>query len=197
MLNCEYYTEFGNILKPEYIISILALIVSIVALRSQRKHNVNTLKPIGIVECRDGEDDIYVQIKNAGSGPLLFKNLKVYNSIGKVEGNVVKLMPRLPEYIPWSDFLVSAENKALSPGNVIPLIHLSKSNIKLDADLLGSNGVVEEDVFSPVRKEVRKALSELTIKFEYSDVYGNNFTTSQKLDYLFGRHFIIINAKSL
>lgn len=185
-LCCENNLPF--ILKPEYIMSALALIISIASLWSQRRHNINSVRPIGVIDCFDAEDNIYVKIENAGTGPLLFTKLEVSNSKGKIEPNIINHMPLHPPEILWRDFLLSVDDVVLAPGDEVTLIQLSIDNVAIGVDEAAGGAVLQEIIFAPFRKDVRAALAELTVTIQYVDIYDKSFKTIKKLNYLFGRH---------
>ncbi|MEJ8591483.1 hypothetical protein JSO54_09575 [Riemerella anatipestifer] len=152
-----------SIEKPEILVAILALIVSIIGvfisiwtIKSTQKHNKLSVKPIIYILPQDYEDKICVNIQNKGTGPLIVKKIIFYdNELKKNSKSLVDLMPEL-EYYYWSNFS-NAENFVLSPGETKILLELT--------------GDLSDRVFTYNRDLVRKKLSKINIQIEYTGIY--------------------------
>jgi len=169
----------SDLLKPEVIISVIALIISITTFIIQNSNSKKSVMPYGNIICRDWEEEVSVKIKNAGIGPLIFNNLKVTDSEGQASTTIIDFMPELPANILWADYLASIEGQVLSPGEELVLIKAHRDEVEAPSD---AEDVLKEIIFSSFRNDVRIILANLTIEIEYSDIYGKKFTNTKKLD---------------
>jgi hypothetical protein len=176
---------------PEFCLGLLAFITSLVSiyythtgLQIQREHNIKSILPIGDISLGDYENNIFVRIDNNGIGPMIIKELKVFNL--EVSGyNIIDLIPEeINQNITWTDFVSKVKNTAINPGNPLYLIHKEFTD-----------NLIQNDVLLDIenRKELRECLSTFTVELTYTDVYSkNNYVITRNLDW-FGRHQNINN----
>lgn len=148
------------------VVASFSLIISCYFSYLQQKHNKNSVKPIASIIFSDYEDLIRVSIKNSGTGPLIIKKVTVIKK-DQTKSDLISFMPHINQT--WKDFTTNFEGLALSVNDEIAMISLIPIN--------------DENKY-----QVRQALSDITIKVEYEDVYGTKFEIQRKCDF-FGRHF--------
>ena len=150
-------------------ISIVSLVFAIISSFIQMKHNKNSIKPITDIRVQDYEDLLAVRIENVGTGPLVIKKLRFTRKNTNEEfSSLIELMPIISE--PWATFFEKADGWKIPVGGKIDLLEL-------------------RPLYDDSKTCVRKALSEITVEVEYTDVYGTVFKDSRKLSF-FGRHFL-------
>ena len=156
------------------VISVISLVVSIFALRHQNKHNVLSVTPLPEVTVADYENSIRVKLRNNGSGPMVVKSVSVSNETD-VRASIIEWMPDLPNQRPWTAFSRSLVNRSLLPGGELKMLELTQWE--------------SEQNFASCRDLCRKALCNLTVIVEYTDIYKSKFQPhSQSLGW-FGRHW--------
>jgi hypothetical protein len=151
----------------------VALVVSIAALLSQRRHDVLSVRPIPEVTVADYEDSLRIKLRNNGVGPMVIKTVRVMRN-AESKGSVVDWMPSLPHDRPWNHFASDLVDRTLRSDGVIPLLELTRFD--------GESG------FDACRDLVRRALRDLVVEVEYSDVYETSFAKYAKSLAWFGRN---------
>lgn len=145
--------------------SLGAVVISYFALRHQRKHDILSVRPIPAVTVGDYEGSVRVHIYNYGAGPMIVtKVCALKGSLSK--SAVIDWMPDLPEGIYWKDFVGPVESRSLLPGQKLVLVRLD-----------GDEAV---PIYKEARDATRKALGPLTVRVEYSDIYGSKFEPYSK-----------------
>lgn len=138
------------------VVSCCAVWVSISAIRSQRKHNKLSVRPLAGITFGDYEDELHVNLRNNGTGPMIILAVSVTDGM-KEHGSLIEWMPTLPAHCPWSDFSQNLCRSSISPGSDIVLLQLAEHDGDLD--------------FPECRDRVRQVLASLEIKIEYTDIY--------------------------
>lgn len=156
-------------------VSALAVYVSHVTLKHQRRHNVLSVRPIPIVTVADYEDSVRVKIRNHGSGPMVVKQVQVGDGASTKE-SLVEWMPDLPVGTVWANFVGPVTDRGLLPGSEIVLLQL--------------DGEEEDEVFAQARNSVRDTLARLTVVVDYTDIYESKFNRYTRDLTWFGRHRI-------
>jgi len=146
------------------IVSISAIIIALASLvatiwqgKITRKHNILSVKPIPDILTSDFEDKIAVTLENNGTGPLIIKTFKAIIS-DKSKSNVIDWMPNLPDGYYWSNWLRDFEGCAIKPFESKVLLEFKLNN--------------EDEKQREIRDDIRRALSKVSIKFEYTDIYN-------------------------
>ena len=154
--------------------SLVSIIVTVVNMIIQRRHNRKTLQPIGSITLGDYENRIRVRLRNDGVGPMIIENTEVYEieSGLKLGSFLIELMPVLVDGITWSDFVRDMSGRAFAANRHIDLVLLE--------------GDSEDERFAQSRQNVRAALANLRIRVSYRSVYGEKFSAERSLDW-FGR----------
>jgi hypothetical protein len=169
------YHEFANALATIFsaLTAAGALAVSGIALRSQRRHDVMSVRPIPEVTVADYEDSLRIKLRNNGVGPMVIRAVMVTRD-GAIKGSVIEWMPSLPGGRPWNHFATDLLGRTLRPDGAIPLLELTQGD--------GEAG------FAACRDLVRRALRGLVVEVEFSDVYETTFPRYSKSLEWFGRN---------
>jgi hypothetical protein len=96
----------------------------------------------------------------------VFKN----GSSEKIGSALIDLMP---DDLSWTTFVRNISGRAFAPGKDIELIWIQGDEHDLE--------------FMDARREVREALSSLSVRVNYHSIYGDKGCTQRPLDW-FGRH---------
>ena len=163
------------------VVSIISIFIGAIALKIQRAHNIKSVKPIGNIVFSDYEDNIEINIKNAGVGPLIINSLKVKNKNNETKNNVIDFMPLHPPDLPWSNYFANPKDFVIPSSEKLNLIKLTTEDISA--------------TFATFRDQVRKALMDLSIELEYKDIYDNIMPVNVRTLEWFGRH-LKINKKT-
>lgn len=152
---------------PEWIsllISIVALVVSIVVYASQKKVSINSVKPLLCIFCGSHQDQVYIRLANYGSGPAIIDGIEVRTVGGEVvsDESLAHYVHRKLEGVdigPFQDFVVIKElsGRAVAPNGGFEFIRYCSADV---------------DVCS----KVKEALGQLAIKVQYSDIFGHKQT---------------------
>ena len=155
-------------------VSILAVVVSLLALKIQRTHNQKSLKPIIFIEPYDYENCIQIKIRNEGLGPAIVKNIRVKNNNLEEKSSIFSWLPsNLPENMNYKEYWTRSKNFVLRPGS---LDHMLEIPVNTD-----------DPVQRAEREKARKILKDLTVYVEYGDVYENPMPIYSRNLSLFGR----------
>jgi len=153
------------------IIAIFAFFVSCYSIRltkktleQQQKHDRLSVKPIGIFELFDANDEIKIFLHNQGTGPMVIKSFEMFNESGEKEKNTQGDFKNYP--IEWLDkevrqnveFSNHLENTALINGlEPRKLLYFKLDHTKPDQ--------IDQ------RDHIRRNLKNLRIKMTYTDIY--------------------------
>ncbi len=154
-------------------VGFLSVILTALILRTNRRHNQLSVKPLGELHEADYEGRLCVSIRNKGNGPLIIKAIRAEKK-GMSKSDLLNWMPNLPEGISWSDFNTNLEGSSLMPSESVPLLEFS----------LNINNKLETDT----RDLIRKSLAEITMEIDYIDIYNNKFSIPPKLLSWFARN---------
>src|SRR6185369_3895956 len=169
-------------MKPELIIAVCALVVSVISLGftlwaqfAQRKHMRLSVRPVAAIPVADFEDRVAVWFANKGLGPMRIRILTVRDAAATVHSDLLSHMPSLPPEVEWTNFHGRVDGAFLQAGKRL--------------DLLLLEGDPGNHAFSDARNSIRKALSNLTVHVEYEDFYGTVMAPEEKTLSWFGRHY--------
>jgi len=152
--------------------SFVSIILTLFTLFIQRRHNYKSLTPIASIPVSDYENKLEVKVGNTGVGPLIVNNFKAFNK-EDCKGNIISFMPNSPPSIFWETFYEDLDGLCIPQNQSVSLIKLS--------------GDFDDKEFVKFRDEVRKALSDLSIKVTYKDVYGRDMPAKERDLSWFGR----------
>jgi hypothetical protein len=155
------------------LVSAISVGISVWAVRSARRHNALSVRPLAEVAVADYENCVRVKLKNHGTGPLLITAFTVSDG-RNTRSNLIDWTPPLHKGRMWNTFVGNVAGRSLSPGSEIVLLELEEYE--------GESG------FAVSRDAVRKALAPLTVTVEYTDVYNTAMPPHQKALTWFGRH---------
>jgi len=142
------------------IASICSLLVAIITVCMQRSQSRGSVRPIPFVSFGDYEQQILVSVQNRGVGPLVIDEISVMNTkTGTEKKNIIDFMPSLPQGMFWEDFIqIDIEGRPIAANEEIVMVKFSMPETLNPA-------------IPKVRKEIREALSALTISLVVKDVY--------------------------
>ena len=164
------------------VLSVVAIIISIITFRSQKKHNKNSVRPILNIIFGDYENNIYVRVDNNGVGPAIIKNIECTYCTEKgmvTKKSLIDLISywistqNNSEYLSrridcFSDFVEDISGRTIAPDHSIVLLKLSNPDHG-QATIL------------------RSFLNEVHIEVSYTDIYNTKpWTCSRACDF-FGR----------
>lgn len=164
------------------ILSVVAVVISIITYRSQKEHNKNSVRPILDIVLGDYEDDLYIRIVNCGVGPAIITGIECTRSyVGEVasSNSLVELMPHKARLqgksfnltvnmLSFSDFVEDITGRTISPGSGITLLQIK----------------------NPARNQIvvfRNYLKDCCVKVEYTDIYNSKPWDRKRLLDFFGR----------
>jgi hypothetical protein len=138
-----------------FFVSFVSILIGVVSLWIQRKHNRLSVRPIGIIARSDFENRLAIRVKNAGIGPMIVKSIETSNNQGTKKEYPLDWMP---SDILWAGFRRGFKNPAIMAGDSTVLLEY-----KLDP---------QDKDSARQRDEIRSVLKNLTIRIIYTDVYG-------------------------
>ena len=157
------------------IVSVISIVIAIVNMTMQRAHNRKSVLPIGHLSVEDYENRISVRLQNNGVGPMIIEKVTVtrVSDGGQAKSAVIDFMPELPSGYLWSAFVGDIAGRAITAEGNITLVALE--------------GEQREKRFITARTMTREALSGLTIKVEYKNIYGESMPPASRSLSWFGR----------
>jgi hypothetical protein len=155
------------------LVSAIAVGISVWAIKSQRKHNELSVRPLAEITVADYEDSLRVKLRNHGIGPMIVTAVTVSDG-ANAKPTILGWMPNLPKDRPWTNFTDEVRDRTLAPGSELVLLELTEYE--------------GEDDFAECRDLARAALAPLTVNVEYTDIYNNAMPPRQKGLSWFGRH---------
>jgi hypothetical protein len=138
------------------IISLASLVVAVRALRAQREHNYLSVRPIAHFSRGDYEDSIFIKLKNYGAGPLLIDSFIVQFGQSHHE-RLIDALGEIASAITWDTFTDTIDGRALAPNKEFVLLKASFGSSQESA-----------------KKKIRSALSKMTLRLTYKDIYGRD-----------------------
>jgi hypothetical protein len=178
----DWTVVFFNLLINawEIMVSTLALIVSIFALvvtwrqlYIQRKHNENSLKPLGQIDLGDYNKHTFVYLINYGLGPLIIKKLS-FNKMGIEYSRITDCLEIDSKTYMHID-IDNQQQKIVLPGKYIEIFE-TKFVHKPNTSYNGQSMI-----------NLKRQLSGIFLTVYYSDIYNNNYTICRDLVW-FKRH---------
>ena len=170
--NKDVVQAFSSLLV--ILVGFLSIMLTVLTLRTNRRHNQLSVKPIADISASDFENKLSVTLDNRGNGPLIIQAFRaVKNGVSK--SSLIDWMPDLPPGLFWTNFTKNIEGCALRPSESIPLIEFS-----LD---------MKNRTHREARDLIRRALADITLELDYRDIYDNPFKFPQHSLSWFGRHF--------
>jgi hypothetical protein len=118
----------------------------------------DAIRPLAYIMVGDYENQIFVKVVNNGTGPMIIKSITVNDRAQPL----IDAMPALPDGIHWTNFVEDTENRSVPAGGELVLIDFSSQSDE------------ESREFADARELVRRALGDLTVCVEYTDIYNKN-----------------------
>lgn len=147
--------------------SIVSIVVSIVALRMQRKHDYKSVLPIPQLDVGDYEDRIFVAIENAGVGPMIIDNIEVRSeATGRTNESVIAFVSELPPHFFWNTFIEKIVGRAIPAQEKLIILDFSGTSAEIDK-------VYFPEARKKVQEHIRSVLAALSVTLDVKDVYGN------------------------
>ncbi len=157
-------------------ISFLSILLTVISLGMQRRHNLKSVTPIANIELSDYEDLVAVKIRNSGTGPLIITRFDARDKNGNSAANLIRLMPDLSEGVYWDTYFENLENFSIIPSQSLTVLKFSGND--------------KDPLFCELRDTIRRCLSEMEVTLTYRDIYGRKMPKNQKDMKWFARHFI-------
>jgi hypothetical protein len=148
-------------------LSFVSLFVSHAALKHQRKHNQLTVRPLAYVTFGDYEDQLFVKVRNNGTGPMIVKSIKIVGAPNPSLPLIVA-MPELLPNVNWTNFVEDCAGRSVPPGDELVLLDLS------------SESSLSNEHFEVSRDKVREALGKLQVLVTYTDIYGTSLPSAKR-----------------
>lgn len=156
------------------LVAAISIAIAVNGVKLQRQNNLLSVRPLPYISCADYEDLLWVKVRNDGVGPLLVTKVEFRKNgaIGEHE-NLVSYLPILPKGLFWSR-LSKDYVRTVPVGADLPLVELS-----IDPD---------KPVQAKFRDDCRKALSQIEVIVEYTDMHGTQFPpATRNLDWFSSR----------
>jgi hypothetical protein len=155
------------------LVSVISVFISVWAVRSQRKHNELSVRPLAEITVGDYEDSLRVKLRNHGIGPMIVKAVTISDG-ANAKPSIIEWMPDLPNGRLYTDFTDQIRDRTLAPGSEIVLLELTENK--------------DENGFAACRDMARAALAPLTVNVEYTNIYNTVMPPRRKNLSWFGRH---------
>ena len=155
------------------LVSAVSVGISVWAVRSERRHNALSVRPLAEITVADYEASLRVKLRNHGTGPMIITAVIVSDG-SSTRPTILDWMPDLPNERPWANFTGEIRDRALAPGSEIVLLELTEYE--------------DEIGFAECRNIVRAALAPLTVNVEYTNIYNTIMPLRRKELSWFGRH---------
>ncbi len=164
--NFQLVTAFSAVF-----ISLVSLMVAVLTLRAQKKHNKLSVKPVAHISKGDYEDKIFVRLKNYGNGPMFIDSFIVQNERGEFK-KLIESFGDVATEIMWDTFSDTLDGRVLAPDKEFTLIECS----------------FDDEATDDVKAEIRSYLASTTLVLDYKCTYGvKQAKLLEKLDW-FSRH---------
>lgn len=153
--------EIINNINWEFIIAIVAILISIYSIYIQRRHNTLTYKPIPVVVKYNYTNHISVKIWNKGTGPLIIKSVNIDDS-----KNLIDVLPKKVRRFKFVEYINDFRDRTISPNSNLNMIEFKIRN----------NHKQEEASYAKALTLIKKQLDKKVIKIVYFDIYNNQMS---------------------
>ena len=169
--------------KPQSpgIVAVCALFVSVLSLGTSlyfswaaRDHNRRSVRPLPYIQQPDYETRLAVIAQNHGTGPLILRRAEATSADGR-RGHLIDLIPNPPSGKYFTSYTKVEQVRAIRPGDEVVLMEIG-------IDLRNKAEVTYRD-------ELRRALGQMTLTLEYTDMYETHFEPYSRTMNWFLRHF--------
>lgn len=149
------------------ILSLISLYVAHAALRHQREHNRLSVRPLAYVMIGDYENQLFVKLRNNGTGPMIVKFISIVGAQNAAKP-LVNAMPELHPKVSWTNFVEECSGRSIPAGGELVLLDLSAESSSSQGQFILS------------RDRVRLALGKLEVRAEYTDIYGTELPAANR-----------------
>jgi hypothetical protein len=149
------------------VLSLISLYVAHAALKHQREHNRLSVRPLAYITIGDYENQLYVKLRNNGTGPMVVKSISVVGAKDPSQP-LVNAMPQLHPKVSWTNFVEDCSGRSVPAGGELVLLDLS------------SESSTSQGQFTLSRDRVRLALGKLRVCAEYTDIYGTKLPATNR-----------------
>lgn len=153
--------EIINNINWEFIIAIIAILISVYSIYIQRRHNTLTYKPIPVVIKYNYTNHISVKIWNKGTGPLIIKPVYVDDS-----KNLIDILPKKVRRFKFVEYINDFRDRTISSNSYLNMIEFKIRN----------NDKQEEGSYTNALTLIKKQLDKKVIKIVYFDIYNNKMS---------------------
>jgi hypothetical protein len=175
----ESWGQFGDFIGGIYnpIIGLLTLMFTMYIAYIANKITKQQSRPYCNIIFNDYENEVGIDIENAGNGPLIIKTLLIYERFDLEKKNIeiMDLLPELPKDESWSNYVEEVEERAVSAGN------------RLNLFLLKLNESSSEER-KKLRDKLRNKIHSKVIEVTFTDIHNEKFSTSSRNMEFFNRH---------
>jgi hypothetical protein len=142
------------------LVSVISIIVAVANMTIQRAHNRKSVLPMGHISVGDYSNRISVHLRNDGVGPMIVRKATIVREgdNGRARSAIIEFMPEMPGGYPWTTFVGDISGRAVSAADSIALVLIE--------------GDQRDDRFAAVKQMIRAALSNLSVRVEYTNIYG-------------------------
>lgn len=140
------------------LIAVLALLLTLWQVYLQRTHNEKSLKPLGQIDFRDRQDQLYVRVSNNGVGPMIVDRLRFIKD-GKCYSTLDECLKLDRRSYSWLDGHESVR-KVILPNASLTIFETR----------------FEEQEGEAAIDQARQKLAPITLKVEFRDIYDNRMT---------------------
>ena len=155
------------------IVAAVSTYYAYLTFKTQREHNIKSVRPILHVGQYDYENRLRVDLVNQGLGPAQIRSIVVQKGMAEKTAILHWLPTKLPNGMNYKEYLTSHKNWTLRAGERVEMIE-----IPCDHTIPKQR---------EVREELRKELCQLTVRIEYEDLYGNKMPALSSMLSLFSR----------
>ncbi len=155
------------------LVSAISVGISVWAVRTERKHNELSVRPLAEITVADYESSLRVKLRNHGIGPMIVTAVTVSDGTN-AKPSILDWMPELPGGRLWTNFAGEVRDRTLAPGSEIILLELTEYE--------------GEKNFAKSRDLVRSVLAPLAVNVEYTNIYNTVMPPRRKELSWFGRH---------
>jgi hypothetical protein len=158
----NYFDYISSIGLP-----VIAIILSLLAMHFEKKHNRQSVKPLAHILLDDSPDGLSIKLINKGLGPMIIEDFIAEDKYGKKENNIYYHLPKFKE------------NRLFSfQYHTKPINYIVSKDEELS--LLEIKGNITNKDYMDFKMYIRNILKDLTITIKYTDVYDKRMKDYKK-----------------
>ena len=144
----------------ELSVAVVAIVMSLVSLWRQRRHDKLTYKPIPSIIKYNYNDRIIIRLWNKGAGPLFIKSFDVEG-----KDSLIALMPAETRKLTYAEYIDQLPGRIIVPGENINLLEFK---VREDDERYSP-----EDYLKTL-KVIKQTLHKKSIHLVYTNIYKDN-----------------------